>query len=800
MKLLKINVTDNKVFINEPVEINTGEYRVTTVQFTFPTEWNGLIKKAKFGKYTETLVNDSCYFPIILRAGVVPIKVFGYSETEQNGETVMELVYSPQPTNIRINQGSYDYEHGDAPIVPEPDEEYLDKATLWDGYSAYFERLIDPPELAVLEFESVDIAPMTLEEVVTEIEVINKKILDAQSDDVSDVCVNGHSVVTNHIANISIPNTVEDVKVNGSSVVDNNNVANISVPTNYVTTDTDQAITARKDFYWHSESDGVNRSQTFEVSSAELYYHGERIDGVNDTNDSVIVSFPMEQDDGFIIIGKNDEECTYAPPKFTDGETYQLAVTDDIPTNYLTTNTNQWDLTGSKTWTDGRNSFIGIYPTATPDLRIRDPIGGTTNYHAGKIHQGAYDLVFPTTKGGTFALTSDIPDVSNFITSSVNNLVNYYKKSETYTQAEVNALINALTTIDIQVVQTLPTQDVSTTTIYLVPRSTAETSNVYDEYIYVSNSWEKIGSTDIDLSNYYTKIESDGKFQLIIDDYHKLSSDLIDDTNQDNKFVTSSEKTTWNGKADIADIPTKTSELTNDSDFVSDSNYVHTDNNFTLSEKTKLSGIESGAEANVQSNWSETDSSSDSYIQNKPTIPTNNNQLTNGAGYQTASNVSTAIANNQFIATYSKNSNNLWVCDKTFAEIEAAIAAKKEVSAVTNDDFVGLPLKTYYTLEFYVPNAGVGFTNVGSLTGTSGSYTVRLLSHLSIPGTGESININDVDVNLNLKENVANKVTTIDTSSPSTTEYPSESAVVSYVSGIVGGINTVLDSINGEVI
>lgn len=45
-------------------------------------------------------------------------------------------------------------------------------------------------------------------------------------------------------------------------------------------------------------------------------------------------------------------------------------------------------------------------------------------------------------------------------------------------------------------------------------------------------------------------------------------------------------------------IPTKTSDLTNDSNFVSDANYVHTDNNFTNSDVTKLSGIEAGAQVN----------------------------------------------------------------------------------------------------------------------------------------------------------------------------------------------------------
>ena len=46
-----------------------------------------------------------------------------------------------------------------------------------------------------------------------------------------------------------------------------------------------------------------------------------------------------------------------------------------------------------------------------------------------------------------------------------------------------------------------------------------------------------------------------------------------------------------------------------------------TDNNFTNALKTKLDGIASGAEVNVQADWNEASSSSDAYIKNKPTIP-----------------------------------------------------------------------------------------------------------------------------------------------------------------------------------
>ena len=67
-------------------------------------------------------------------------------------------------------------------------------------------------------------------------------------------------------------------------------------------------------------------------------------------------------------------------------------------------------------------------------------------------------------------------------------------------------------------------------------------------------------------------------------------------------------------------VPTKTSDVQNDSNFVSDASYMHTDNNFTTTLKNKLDGIATGAEVNVQSDWNETDSTSDAYIINKPDV------------------------------------------------------------------------------------------------------------------------------------------------------------------------------------
>ena len=67
-------------------------------------------------------------------------------------------------------------------------------------------------------------------------------------------------------------------------------------------------------------------------------------------------------------------------------------------------------------------------------------------------------------------------------------------------------------------------------------------------------------------------------------------------------------------------------------------------NAFTDAEQSKLSGIASGAEVNVKADFNETNTNSDAFIQNKPTIPTNNNQLTNGAGFTTNQGTVTGVS------------------------------------------------------------------------------------------------------------------------------------------------------------
>lgn len=69
-----------------------------------------------------------------------------------------------------------------------------------------------------------------------------------------------------------------------------------------------------------------------------------------------------------------------------------------------------------------------------------------------------------------------------------------------------NDVISATASITFTVVQELP-ETGNTQTIYLISNG-GTTPNIYDEYIYVNNAWEKIGTTEVDLSNYYTKTET----------------------------------------------------------------------------------------------------------------------------------------------------------------------------------------------------------------------------------------------------------------------------------------------------
>lgn len=102
---------------------------------------------------------------------------------------------------------------------------------------------------------------------------------------------------------------------------------------------------------------------------------------------------------------------------------------------------------------------------------------------------------------------SDLGDADQYVIKET--LKDYYNKNETYSREEVNNLVDTIPKFAIEVVTTLPTTQISTTTIYLIKTSETETGNLYTEYIYVNGNWEILGIQKLDLTNYYTKQEVD---------------------------------------------------------------------------------------------------------------------------------------------------------------------------------------------------------------------------------------------------------------------------------------------------
>jgi len=89
-------------------------------------------------------------------------------------------------------------------------------------------------------------------------------------------------------------------------------------------------------------------------------------------------------------------------------------------------------------------------------------------------------------------------------------------------------------------------------------------------------------------------------------------------------------------------------------------------NDYTTVEKNKLAGIETGAEVNVQSDWNESDNTKDSYIKNKPNIPSKTSDLTNdGDGQSPFATESYVQVNCGKIDKIQKNGVELPITNKT---------------------------------------------------------------------------------------------------------------------------------------
>lgn len=130
----------------------------------------------------------------------------------------------------------------------------------------------------------------------------------------------------------------------------------------------------------------------------------------------------------------------------------------------------------------------------------------------------------------------------------------YNPATKKYVDDSITTSIAGISATSMEIATSLPTENISTSTIYLVKDETAstDTENIYNEYIYVNSAWENIGSTKttVDLSNYYTKEETEDKITEMLSnrepsDDNQSSGDLSNYYTKeeiDNKgYITSSD-------------------------------------------------------------------------------------------------------------------------------------------------------------------------------------------------------------------------------------------------------------------
>lgn len=406
----------------------------------------------------------------------------------------------------------------------------------------------------------------------------------------------------------------------------------------------------------------------------------------------------------------------------------------------------------------------------------------------------AVDVAVPTT---TSSLTND----SGYITNEVNDLVNYYDKDETDTliateaetrdaadlnlQGQIDAISSASDVVDVvgtyAELQSYDTSKLSDNDIIKVlTDETHDDAISYYRWNDATNAFTYIGSQ----GPFYTKSETDATFVpqtrtingkglnsdvvLTAADVNALSASTViptvnnatltiqkngttvatftansaqnatanisvptkvSDITNDLNFVEETDlaNVAFSGAyADITGtpyIPTKTSDLTNDSDFASDANYVHTDNNFTTALKNKLNGIATGAEVNVQSDWDVADTSSDAFIKNKPAIPTKTSDITNDSGFITSAALPTKTSDltndSGFITNQVNNLANYY--DQTaINSMFNALDVPTKTSELTNDSgFLTtstLPIATASSLGVVKIGSGINVAADGTIS------------------------------------------------------------------------------------
>ena len=168
------------------------------------------------------------------------------------------------------------------------------------------------------------------------------------------------------------------------------------------------------------------------------------------------------------------------------------------------------------------NNALTIAPVAVDKINNADttPTKDSTNLVLSGGVKDAIDSLNSDFNADLATISSSITNLSDEIDNIINveigdqlkaSIIDNLTSSDTEKalsarQGKVlKELIDNLANLQIAVVDTLPATGESNI-IYLIKKVGTGT-DIHDEYVYVEGNWEKIGTTDVDLSNYYTKTQ-----------------------------------------------------------------------------------------------------------------------------------------------------------------------------------------------------------------------------------------------------------------------------------------------------
>lgn len=408
----------------------------------------------------------------------------------------------------------------------------------------------------------------------------------------------------------------------------------------------------------------------------------------------------------------------------TSGSYNDLSNKPTIPTVNDATLTIQRNSTNVGTFTANAssNKTINIsVPTATSDLTNDSgfltsstlPIASTSSLGAVQVGSGltiSSGGVLSATGGGVADsvawghITGTLADQTD-LTTALGAKANTADLATVATSGSYNDLTNKPTignaTLTIQKnstsVGTFTANATSNKSINItVPTRTSDLTNdsgfltSYTETDPVFSASPAADITAADISSWDAKSDFSGSYNDLTDKptIPTVGNATLTIQKNGTNVQTFTANATSNKTANIT-VPTKTSDLTNDSDFVEDASYVHTDNNYTTAEKNKLAGIAAGAEVNVQANWTQTTTTADDYIKNKPTLATvatsgNYNDLSNKPTIPAAVTVDSALSNSSTNPVENQVITNALGTKANTFDVSTALAGKQDTLTAGN--------------------------------------------------------------------------------------------------------------------